>query len=40
VPAIDYVGVDKFAYDIRDDEGVISNTGFCTVTVAEPVAKP
>jgi hypothetical protein len=39
VPAIDYVGVDKFAYDIRDDEGVISNTGFCTVTVAAAAAK-
>lgn len=37
-PALDYVGSDKFSYQICDNEGVLSNIGFVAVEVQSPPA--
>src|SRR4051794_26469356 len=38
-PALDYVGGDKFSYQICDNEGVASNIGFVAVEVQPPPAE-
>jgi hypothetical protein len=38
-PARGFAGPDRFSYQIRDDEGVISNTGFVNIRVEPHVAE-
>jgi hypothetical protein len=38
-PARGFAGPDKFSYQIRDDEGVISNIGFVNIRVEPPLVR-